>query len=101
MSGYLLWTCCRLCSTSFDNSRITYTVLSLVSRFQQSSQDAEPFGIEWLSANGLAYTTIPIGCVALIAFLAVKVGMHPRTLASFILLSRLVGSRPIVLGIPP
>jgi hypothetical protein len=53
------------------------------------------------SANGFACATVPIGCVALIAFLTVQVGVNPRTVAAFILLSRLVGSRPIALRIPP
>jgi hypothetical protein len=64
-------------------------------------RDAEPFRIERLSANSLACATIPIGCVTLIAFLAMKVGVHPRTLGAFVLLSGFVRSRPIVLGVPP
>ena len=51
--------------------------------------------------NRLACTTIPVGCVVLIAFLAVQVGVHPRTLGAFVLLSRFVGPSPITLGIPP
>lgn len=63
--------------------------------------DAEPFRIEWHSANGPARPTIPIGCVALIAFLAMQVGVHPRTLGDIVLLCGFVRSRPIALGIPP
>ena len=36
-----------------------------------------------------------------IAFLAMQVGVHPRTLGPFVLLSGFVGSRPIALGVPP
>jgi len=36
-----------------------------------------------------------------IAFLPVQVGVHPRTIAAFILLSRFVRSRPVAFGIPP
>jgi hypothetical protein len=46
---------------------------------QQNSHDAEPFRIQWLSGNGLACPTVPIGCVARITFLTMQVGMHPRT----------------------
>jgi hypothetical protein len=37
---------------------------------QQISRDGEPFRIERFSANGFACPTVPIGCVVLIAFLA-------------------------------
>ena len=39
--------------------------------------------------------------VALIAFFAVEVGMHPRTLDAFVLLGGFVCSRPIAFAIPP
>jgi hypothetical protein len=68
---------------------------------QQLSHNAEPFRIYWLSANGFGCPTIPVGCIALIAFLAMQVGVYPRTLGAFVLLSRFVGPRPIALGIPP
>ena len=41
---------------------------------QQISRDAEPFRIQWLSANRLSRPTIPTNCVALIAFLAMQIG---------------------------
>jgi hypothetical protein len=59
------------------------------------------FRIQWLPANGLVRPTVPVGCVALIAFPAMQVGVHPRTLRSFVPLSGFVRSRPIALGIPP
>jgi hypothetical protein len=65
------------------------------------SRDVEPFRIEWLSASRLSRPTIPISGVALIAFLAMQVGVHPRTLGAFVLLSRFVGLFPITFGIPP
>ena len=39
--------------------------------------------------------------VALIAFLAMQVGVHPRALRTLILLSGFVCPRPIALRIPP
>jgi hypothetical protein len=39
--------------------------------------------------------------VVLIAFFAMQVGVHPRTLGAFVLLSGFVGPSPITLGIPP
>jgi hypothetical protein len=68
---------------------------------QQASCDAMPFRIEWFSADGLPRPTVPIGCFALITFLAMQVGVHPRTLGAFVLLRRFVAARPITLGIPP
>jgi hypothetical protein len=68
---------------------------------QQSSHDADPGRIERFPANGLARPVVPIRCVALIAFFAVQVGMHPRTLNVFVLLRGLVRPVPIALGIPP
>jgi hypothetical protein len=68
---------------------------------QQISHDAQPFRIEWLSAHRLPRPTIPVGCVALIAFLAMQVGVHPRTLDAFVLLGGFVCLSPMALGIPP
>jgi hypothetical protein len=48
---------------------------------------AEPFRIEWFSAYGLACSTVPIRCVALIAFFAVQIRMNPRTFAPIVLLA--------------
>jgi hypothetical protein len=42
---------------------------------QQISHDAEPFRVERFSAYGLACATVPVGFVALIAFLAVQVSV--------------------------
>jgi hypothetical protein len=61
----------------------------------------EPFRVEWFSAIGLSCSTIPVGCVVLITFLAMQVGVHPRTLGAVVLLRRVVRSFPIDLGIPP
>jgi len=60
-----------------------------------------PFGIERLSAYRLPRSTIPIDCVALIAFLAMQIGMDPRTLRAFIVLGRFMRLFPIALGVPP
>jgi hypothetical protein len=68
---------------------------------QQLSHNAEPFRIQWFPTNRLPRPTVPISCVALIAFLAMQVGVHPRTLGAFVLLSRFVSLSPIALGIPP
>jgi hypothetical protein len=78
---------------------ITRIVSSLLS--QQISHNGEPLGVEWFSANRLAGTTVPIACVALVAFLAVQVGVNTRTSGAFVLLSRFVGPSPITFGIPP
>src|SRR6266852_1675782 len=69
--------------------------------FQQIFHDAEPLRVERFSANSFPRSTIPVSCVALIAFFAMEVGVNPRPVLSFVLLSRFVGSRPIALGMPP
>ncbi len=68
---------------------------------QQSLHNAEPFRIQRLPANGLASATIPVRRVVLIAFFSMEVGVYPRALHAFVLLSRFVGSRPISLRVPP
>jgi hypothetical protein len=49
---------------------------------EQLHHNAEPLRIQRLSANGLACPTIPIRCVALIAFLAMTPGMFRSRLLS-------------------
>ena len=68
---------------------------------KQAFDNAEPFPVERLPAHGFTSPTIPIGCVALIAFFPVEVRMHPRTLDAFILLRGFVRPPPIALGVPP
>jgi len=77
-----------------------------VTAIRSSNGDLEdtihrPFRIERLPAIRFTSPVVPIGCVVLIAFLPVKVGMHPRTLDAFVLLGGFVRPRPIALGIPP
>jgi len=68
---------------------------------QQRIDDAQPFRIERLPAHRLASPAIPVRCVAPIALLAMQIGMHPRTLDPFVLLSGFVRSLPVLLAIPP
>ena len=68
---------------------------------QQMSGDAAPFLVEWLSANRLAGSGVPITGIVVIAFLAMQIGMYPRAVTSFVLLGRLVGSFPVAFSVPP
>ena len=68
---------------------------------EQRRNYEEPFCVQRLPADRLACPTVPVRCVALIAFFAMKVGMHPRTLGTLILLGGFVRSLPIALSIPP
>jgi hypothetical protein len=68
---------------------------------QQYSDNAEPFRIERFSTNGLTGPTVPISGVGVIAFLAMEVGVNPRTLYAFVLLGGFVRFLPIALGVPP
>jgi hypothetical protein len=68
---------------------------------QQRSNDAQPLRIERLAAHGLTCPPLPIGGITLIAFLAVQVGMHPRTVTPFVLLGGFVRLLPIAFAIPP
>ena len=53
---------------------------------QQFLNDACPFRIQRLPAHGLACPSIPVGGVALIALLAMEVGVNSRTLNTLVLL---------------
>ena len=68
---------------------------------KQCRHDAQPFSIQRLPASGLSRPTIPIFCIALIAFFAMQVGVNPRTFDTFVLLSGFVRRLPIAFGIPP
>jgi hypothetical protein len=52
-------------------------------------------------ANGLPRPTIPVGCIVVIAFFTMQIGVYSRPLGPFVLLSRFVGLFPIALPIPP
>src|ERR1039457_4232929 len=82
---------CVTTSTSYSLIRIRNHKKREVDLSHQISHNAEPFRIEWLSADGLACSTVPVGCVVLIAFFAMQVGVHPRTIGAFVPLSRFVG----------
>jgi len=49
-------------------------------RSQQMRHDAEPFRIKRLPANWFASPTVPICRIVFVAFLAMEVGVHPRTI---------------------
>jgi hypothetical protein len=51
---------------------------------QQIFHNADPFRIDWFSANRLPRPTIPVGCVVLIAFFAMQVEGSIALIASFI-----------------
>ena len=68
---------------------------------KQSSNDTKPLRIERLAADWLTRSTVPVCCVAVVAFLSMKVGMHPRSFDTFVLLGGFVRSLPIALAIPP
>lgn len=67
----------------------------------QRCDAAEPPPIKRLPANWLASPTVPVRCVALIAFLAVQVGVNPRSVDTFILLRGFVRPCPIAFPIRP
>lgn len=62
---------------------------------------AQPLLIERLPANRLSCSVVPIYGVALIAFLAMEVGMHPRASDAFVLLRTFVSAIPVAFGVPP
>ena len=73
----------------------------LAGSFEQRFHDAQPFRIERLPANGLACASVPVSCIALIPFFAVRVGMNPRTFDTFVLLGGFVRLCPIAFGVKP
>jgi hypothetical protein len=44
---------------------------------QQLRNDAEPFRIERFTTDGLPRPAVPVRCIALVAFLAMQVGVNP------------------------
>ena len=53
------------------------------------------------SRHRLASATVPIRCVALVAFLPMKVGVEPRSVHASVLMRGFLRSRPIAFGVPP
>src|SRR6185369_4430446 len=68
---------------------------------KQVFHEAAPFCLKGFPADGLTGPSIPVGCVVLITFLAMQIGMHPCPVYTFVLLSRFMGSCPITFGFPP
>ena len=68
---------------------------------KQRHNDAEPFSVERFPANWFACSAVPVGCIALVALLAMQISMNPRTVNFFVLLGGFVRSLPIALAIPP
>jgi hypothetical protein len=68
---------------------------------QQALDDGQPFRFKALAADGFPGPTVPISSIVLITFLAVQVGVDPRTFGTFILLGGLVGSSPVAFSVPP
>jgi hypothetical protein len=60
-----------------------------------------PFLLERKASRSPASAAVPVGRVGIVARFAMQIGMDPGTGWALILLSRLVGSRPVALGIPP
>lgn len=54
----------------------------------------------WVQAYGL-FLEVVVTPIALIAFLTMQVGMHPRSIRPFVPLCGFVCSRPIALCVPP
>jgi hypothetical protein len=64
-------------------------------------QDSQPLRLERFAADRFPGAAVPVRCIALIAFLPVEVGVHPRALEVFDLLSAFMGAGPIAFRIPP
>jgi len=69
--------------------------------FEQRFDDFFAFSIKRTLTHRLAGATVPVSGVILIAFLAMEIGVNPRSVGALVLLGGLVRPRPIVLGIPP
>jgi hypothetical protein len=68
---------------------------------QQPFGNRLPFRVERPSANGLARPAVPVSGVALIAFFAMQICVHPRSVLSFVLLCGFVRPLPIALCVKP
>jgi hypothetical protein len=67
----------------------------------QVAYDLAPLYLERVSADWLPRLPVPVIRVALIAFLAMQIGVYPRTCGAFILLRKFMCELPIAPGIPP
>ena len=68
---------------------------------QQIPGDAQPFLGKRLFADSFCSPAIPIACISPIAFFAMQIGMNPRAVGPFIILSTGVRALPIASRIPP
>ena len=68
---------------------------------EQGFDDAEPLLGKRLFAESLSSPSIPIASVAVIAFFAVQISVHPRAIAPFVILGVRVGALPVAFRIPP
>ena len=68
---------------------------------QQFFSNAQPFRIKRSGEHRLGRPLVPISRVAVIAFLAMEIGMNPRPVAALDLLSRFVAACPFALSVPP
>jgi hypothetical protein len=84
---------------AFDCEHASQSGLGLNSYLVQDvAENAEPFPVERLPAYGLTRPAIPVGSVALIAFLAVEIRVNPRSLDAFVLLRGVVRLFPVALA---
>src|SRR6266498_4573621 len=68
---------------------------------QQGRRDLSPLVVQGSARWSPARSTVPIGGIGRIAFLAMQIGVDPRSRLTFILLGRFMRLGPVALGVPP
>lgn len=77
--------------------RITYLCVPT----KQGLSDLAPLFLQGTSRGNLSRPAVPVLRIGRITLFSMKVGVNPGTRRTFVLLRRLVPSRPVSLGIPP
>jgi len=88
------------CARTSIVGRVQRRCLAL-SHTQQRHGDLRPFPVKRVSGWCLAGATIPVLRVRVVTFFAMQIRVNPCTCGAFVLLSRLMRSRPVAFGIPP
>ena len=71
------------------------------SRFRQRPRDLFPLFFKRISRGWRFCPAIPVRCVGRVTFLAMQVGMYPRSCRTLILLRRFMRFGPVPFRIPP
>jgi len=91
----------RILPARSRRSRSSSSGFAMLPSRQQFPGDLGPFGLDAARGNRAARASVPIAGVGQVAFLAVKIGMHPRPIGAPVRLGGLVRGGPIAAAVMP